>query len=92
MTLTTKQLADALPSLTDRDMVIVSQLVLSIKNLLITKEVDWLSWEDPFIFGKDPEQYKMERENSSEELEKRMSYVLPQIKYLFEECRILNNS
>lgn len=92
LTLTAKQLADAMPDLTARDMVIVSQLVLSLKNILIMKEVDWLSWEDPFIFGKDSEQYKTERENSLEELEKRMGYVIPQIKYLFEEYRILNNS
>lgn len=89
--LTANQLSNVLPSLTTKDFVMASQLVFSLKDKLHLKEVDWLSWEDPFIFGKDPHQYKLERENDPAELEKRMSYVLPEIKYLFEEYRKLKS-
>ena len=81
-----------LPNLTARDLVIISQLVFSLKEVIKTKSVDWLSWEDPFIFDKDPQQYKIERENDPAELEKRMGYVLPEIKYLFEEYRKLKSN
>ena len=64
----------------------------SLKEIIKTKSVDWLSWEDPFIFGKDPYKYKLERENDPAELEKRMGYVLPEIKYLFEEYRKLKSN
>ncbi len=90
--LTAEQLSKVLPSLTARDLVITSQLVFSLKEIIKTKSVDWLSWEDPFIFGKDPQQYKLERENDPAELEKRMGYVLPEIKYLFEEYRKSNSN
>ncbi|MFH1561664.1 MAG: hypothetical protein ABID04_03760 [Patescibacteria group bacterium] len=91
LTLTSQQLKQVLPSLTAHDLVIISQLVLSLKDKLVTKEVDWLSWEDPFIFNKDPRQFKTERENDPKELEKRMNYVLPEINYLFETHRSLNS-
>ena len=83
--LTAEQLKQALPYLTAHDLVVTSQLIFYFKDQIKTKEVDWLAWEDPFIFGKDPRQYKLERENTPAELEKRMNYVLPEIKYLFEE-------
>jgi hypothetical protein len=92
LSLTAEQLSNVLPNLTARDLVITSQLIFSLKETIRTKSVDWLSWEDPFIFGKDQQEYKLERENDPAELEKRMNYVLPEIKYLFEEYRKLNNT
>lgn len=92
ISLTAEQLSKVLPSLTARDLVITSQLVFSLRGTIKTKGVDWLSWEDPFIFGKNPQQYKFERENDPAELEKRMGYVLPEIKYLFEEYRKLKSN
>ena len=92
LSLTAEQLNNVLPSLTARDLVVTSQLVFSLREIVKTKSVDWLSWEDPFIFGKDPWQYKMERENDPAELEKRMGYVLPEIEYLFEEYRKLKSN
>ncbi len=91
LSLTAEQLSNALPGLTARDIVITSQLVFSLKEIIKTIDADWLSWEDPFIFGKDPQQYKLERENDPAELEKRMGYVLPGIKYLFEKYRKLKS-
>ena len=92
LSLTAEQLRKILHSLTARDFVVTSQLVFSLKEIIKTKSVDWLSWEDPFIFGKDPYKYKLERENDPAELEKRMGYVLPEIKYLFEEYRKLKSN
>lgn len=87
LALSAQQLSKALPSLVAHDLVIFSQLIFSLKEIIHTKKVDWLSWEDPFIFDKDPKQYKIERETDPKELEKRMGYVLPEIEYLFEEYR-----
>lgn len=92
LSLTVGQLSNVLPSLTARDLVITSQLVFSLKEIIRLKSVDWLSWEDPFIFGKDPQKYKLERENDPTELDKRMGYVLPEIKYLFEEYSKLKSN
>ena len=61
--------------------------IFCLKDKLETKEVDWLSWEDPFILDKDPQQYKAAREKDPRELNKRMNYVLPTIRYLFEEYK-----
>ncbi|OGF20582.1 hypothetical protein A2316_00535 [Candidatus Falkowbacteria bacterium RIFOXYB2_FULL_38_15] len=85
LSLTAGQLSDVLPRLTARDLVITSQLIFSLKEIIKTKAVDWLSWEDPFIFGKDQNKFKLERENDPAESEKRMGYILPEIKYLFNE-------
>ena len=91
LTLTAAQLGAALPNLTASDFVILAQLMMFLRGQIITKSVDWLSWEDPFIFSKDPLQYQKERETNPAELEKRMSYVLPDIQYLFEEYRKLRS-
>ena len=71
-----------LPQVKSHDFVILAEIVLLLKNKITTKEVDWLSWEDPFILGKDPDSYKKERENDPLEIKKRMEYVIPQINYL----------
>jgi hypothetical protein len=91
LALTAKQLGDAIPSLNAHDLVVLSQLAFYFRDRTSTKEVDWLSWEDPFVFDKDPQQYKIEKESDPMELEKRMNYALPEIKYLFEEYRKLQH-
>jgi hypothetical protein len=67
-------------SLPNLDM--VAQIVLRTQHHLHTREVDWLAWEDPFILGRDPAALKAERENSPQEYQKRLSYVLPMIENL----------
>jgi hypothetical protein len=47
-----------------------------------TREVDWLAWEDPFILGRDADELKREREQSLDETNKRLNYVLPMIEML----------
>ena len=83
LAISAQQLQKILPKLTAHDLVFCAQLVMNLNKLKLQK-VDWLSWEDPFILGKDPKQYKIEQENDSKEFEKRMNYVLPEINYLFE--------
>jgi hypothetical protein len=84
LVVTTKQLNEVWPKLTARNLEVVAQLVLNLNGIKM-KDVDWLSWEDPFILDKDSLGLKAEREKDPLEVEKRMNYVLPQIKYLFEE-------
>ena len=46
------------------------------------RAVDWLAWEDPFIFERDAKELKLERENSLAETNKRLNYVLPMLETL----------
>jgi hypothetical protein len=46
--------------------------------------VDWLAWEDPFLLGRDPAEMKAEREQSTDEYEKRLSYCLPMVEALVQ--------
>lgn len=73
-----------LPKFKMHDLTIFAETVLLLKDRLLTKEVDWLAWEDPFIFNKDPKKYKKERENDPAENEKRLNYVIPTIKLLLQ--------
>lgn len=83
------ELKQLLPKITNQNLIFPhTEMVFLSKERLQTKEVDWLAWEDPFILGKDATQLKNEKEKDPLESEKRMSYVLPEIKYLLEQFRI----
>lgn len=73
------QLQAILPQVRRHDLAICAELVLLLKETIQTRTVDWLAWEDPFIFGREPEQLKREREQSPAETQKRLNYVLPMI-------------
>lgn len=77
-------LKSVLPKFQTHDLTVFAELIMFIKDQWVTQEVDWLSWEDPYIFNKDPQIYKAERENSPEENEKRLSYIIPTIRYLLK--------
>ncbi|MFA5828477.1 MAG: hypothetical protein WC841_03935 [Candidatus Shapirobacteria bacterium] len=64
------------------DFTVLAELILPLKDELIVKKVDWLEWEDPFIFAKEPEGFKKEREASEEENRKRLGYVVATIEWL----------
>jgi hypothetical protein len=81
------RLQRVLPSVRNHDLSMVAELVLGMKDEVKTKEVDWLAWEDPFIFGRDPYELKAEREQSQEEAQKRFSYVIPMLQLLSEAAR-----
>lgn len=71
-----------LPKFKAHDFTVFAELAMFLKGQWQTKEVDWLVWEDPFIFGKDPEKFKAERESSAEENERRLGYIIPIIRSL----------
>lgn len=79
-----EELKEILPAIKAHDFTFMSKIVLELKDKLTTKDVDWLSWEDPYILGKDFKTYKQERENSAEENEKRLNYIIPTVKTLLE--------
>ena len=74
-----KQLRELMPKVRNPDLSIVAEMILHTQDNIYTREVDWLAWEDPFILSRDQAQLKAGRENSLEELHKRISYVLPMV-------------
>ncbi len=78
------QLREILPHVRNHDLSILAEIVLLLKDKIKTQAVDWLTWEDPFIFSREPEQFKQELENSSQESYKRLKYILPVIQLLLE--------
>ena len=65
----------------DDYLICAEMILLNFKKITI-KEVDWLAWEDPYIFHKDADKFKKEKESDEKEGEKRLAYVIPTIKYL----------
>lgn len=73
------ELREVLPKVTHPGLSMVAEMVLHMQHHIQTREVDWLAWEDPFIYGRNPEELKAERENSVREYEGRLSYCLPMV-------------
>jgi hypothetical protein len=73
------QLHQVMPRVTHTGISMVAEMVLHLQPNILTRDVDWLAWEDPFILGREAAELKRERETSLEETEKRLSYVLPMI-------------
>jgi hypothetical protein len=65
----------------------VAEMVYYLQENIHTKDVDWLAWEDPFIFGRDAAEFKLERETSVEESQKRLAYAIPMIEFLAMESK-----
>jgi hypothetical protein len=80
-----QHLQAVLPRIRRRDLSMVAELVLHFKDPIQTREVDWLAWEDPFIYNRDPRQLKQEREESEAETRKRLAYVLRMLQLLAGE-------
>jgi hypothetical protein len=78
------RLLQIIPTITRRDMAHVAEYILPIRDETRSKAVDWLAWEDPFIFGLDADQLREERENSTAETHKRLAYVIPMLQLLNE--------
>lgn len=77
-----KQLREIVPLTTRPDISMVAEMIYYMQEDIKTREVDWLAWEDPFIFNRDAEELKREREQSLDETNKRLKYVLPMIEML----------
>jgi hypothetical protein len=76
---TASYLRRILPLLKHHDSSMMVEFVLLMLGELHTKDVDWLCWEDPLIYGIDAQTLKAEREASIPETRKRLGYVLPMV-------------
>lgn len=71
-----------IPRIRSRDFGLLPEIVLLLKDHLQTQDVDWLAWEDPFIFGRDAAELQAERDNDPVEIQKRLLWnkaVLEQV-------------
>jgi hypothetical protein len=83
-----KQLRKIMPKVKNPDLSVVAEMIFYLQDNVHTRDVDWLAWEDPFILARDAAALKHERENSLEETNKRLRYILPMIETL---TRLSNN-
>ena len=77
-----KQLHKIMRLVKNPDLSMVAEMIFYLQDNIKTRDVDWLSWEDPFILSRDAAELKRERENSLAETNKRLRYVLPMIETL----------
>ncbi len=76
-------LVEIMPTVKQKDLTILSEMILRLKDKIQTKNVDWLSWEDPFILDIDLEELKNKVEK--DDVGKRLSYVVPMLEFLLEQ-------
>lgn len=74
-----KHLRAIMPKVHNPDLSMVAEMVFHLHDQIQTRDVDWLAWEDPFIFERDAAELKHEREHSLDETNKRLKYVLPML-------------
>jgi hypothetical protein len=74
-----EQLREVMPLVKNPDLSMVAEMIFYLQNDIKTRDVDWLAWEDPFILARNAAELKHERENSLDEIRKRLKYVLPMI-------------
>ncbi len=79
MVVSAGQLQQIMPFVRNPDLSMVAEMVFYLQENIHTRDVDWLSWEDPFILERDPAELKHERESSLIETDKRLSYAIPMI-------------
>jgi len=82
LVLQAKHLREIMPKVKSPELSMVAEMVLHLQRNIHTRDVDWLAWEDPFILGCNADELKRERENSLEETQKRLSYILPMVEIL----------
>ncbi len=87
MAVTAGQLKSILPLVHGHDMSVLAEMVLALKDRLVTADVDWLAWEDPFLYGRDSDVLRCEREASLAETRRRMAYVIPSLRLLHEAAQ-----
>lgn len=71
-----------IPFVKNPDISMVAEIIYYLRDEMHTRDVDWLAWEDPYIFNRDADELKHEREHSLAETQKRLAYVLPMIETL----------
>lgn len=75
-------LREIMPGVKNADISMLAEMTLLLRDKLVSKDVDWLAWEDPFLFGRDAAQLKIERENSPLETQKRLAYIVPTLQLI----------
>ena len=73
------ELREIMPRVKNPDLSMVTEMIFYMQSHIKTREVDWLAWEDPFVLSRDANELKREREQSMDEMRKRLSYVLPMV-------------
>jgi hypothetical protein len=81
------KLRKVLPLVRNHDISMVAEMVLPLREEIRTKEVDWLAWEDPFVYSRDSQELKEEKEHSPEETCKRLAYAIPMLELLYEAVK-----
>ena len=76
------RLNEIMPRVRNRDLSMVTEMILSLQSDVKTRDVDWLAWEDPFVLSRDPEDLRQERENDPAETQKRLAYTMPMVETL----------
>jgi len=89
LALTAQQLREILPYVKVHDMAILCEMILTLRQSLQVRDVDWLAWEDPLVLSREPDQLKCERERSVAETRKRLGYVQSMLQVLFDFARQL---
>jgi len=79
---TARQLREVMPLVKNPDISMVAEILYYMRDEVKTRDVDWLAWEDPIVFSRDPMELKTERENSLAETTKRLNYIAPMIETL----------
>lgn len=77
-----RQLREVMRLVKNPDLSMVAEMIYYMHDTIKTREVDWLAWEDPFILNRDADELKREREQSLDETNKRLSYILPMLETL----------
>ncbi len=81
------QLREIMPLVHSFGLSMVAEMIFYLQENIQTRDVDWLTWEDPFVLERDATELKHERENSLAETHKRLSYALPMIETLARLAR-----
>jgi len=84
---TPEQLNTALESIDNPNISMVAEIVIGLRAVIDHKAVDWLAWEDPYIFNADAETLKAQREASQQEVFKRLAYAVPMMQHLYETAK-----
>jgi len=82
------RLKEIMPRVGNRDLSMVTEMILYLQPDIKTRDVDWLAWEDPFVLSRDLEELKRDRENNPAETQKRLSYAIPMLETLLQYALI----
>lgn len=78
------RLKEIMPKVRNRDLSMVTEMILLLQSDIKIREVNWLAWEDPFVLSMDPEDLRQERENDLAETQKRLGYAIPMVETLLK--------